>query len=556
MLSRFWFAVGVLSLAIAWLLPNHYPPWMAFHAEFWVFIVLSVLGLWLLRQGTTAFSISRISYLILVIAFVPMIQWSLGQILDLGTAWMCTAYLLGLGAAIELGVHWEKNAPNEAADYLFISVIVAAFVSTLLQIYQLIGWNFAGIWIMHAQNNSRFFANLAQPNQLASLELIGVVGCAWLHYRKHIRATFAILLAAGLLIGIVLTESRTAIINFYILAVLLATIKNNENRDRKWVVFLGLATYFAICIAVVPVVENLLQGTVSHKLRDAAINSDLRPDIWKMFLHASYLRPWLGYGWGQVTMANLTVATTIEGHLGLLNASHNLILDMILWMGYPMAAAVLLSIAWMMWGIVGKCGDALSRCMLGFLIVLVVHAMLELPLHYAYFLLPFGLMLGTLSARTNDGSLPVTKRWPKILLHCTAATLGLLIARDYLIIENNMYRLRFQAQSIQIEPELERRPVWLLNQFNDYFVYALAKPQKNMTDAELNRIRNSVFTMPSGRTLYNLAADLALAGHIDEARNWQLILCTTMDTAICQEAQERWTASGLYAQTGMHWAEK
>ena len=554
LLSSTWFLVGAAALALAWLLPNHYPPWMAFHTEAWSALVLALVSLGVALRARAAVHLSPVALVIAGVALVPLLQLAFGQIVYLGTAWMCALYLAGLALAVQVGAYWQARADDEAVNFIFAAVTGAAAISALLQLYQLAQCEFAGIWVMRVPGQTRFFGNLAQPNQLGTLHLIGALGCGWAYQKKVLPGLVATALCGLILLGLALTGSRTAYINV-LLMVLLALVIYRQPQARKvrWTVA-GLAAWFVLCVVAVPMLETWFDASEStRQMRIAVSASEPRWMIWKMFLAASLQHPWVGWGWGQIPMANFSVAAQFPDGMGQFNASHNLVLDGIIWVGYPLTLGLLGLAAWWAVRLYRRPLDAEVMYRIGFVAVMLVHAMLELPLHYAYFLLPFGIVLGSLDAKAGLLSrLALHRAWLQVLLGLGLLAV-LLTARDYLRIEASSYALRFEDRGIRTDRPFEPPQVTVLDQFSGYFELVRMKPTAGLSDAALQGMRDAVNTTPSARSMFNLAGNLALNGRPDEARLWLVTLCKTMGQENCAEARERWTVAGYPQATGMDW---
>jgi O-antigen ligase len=554
LLNITWFWVAVVALALAWLLPNHYPPWLAFHAEAWSALVLTVVAVGLVVRSSEAIRLSLVALVIGCVALVPLVQLATGQIAYGGTAWMSALYLVGLALAIQVGAYWHSRAGLEPADYLFTAITGAGAVSAILQIYQLMRWDFAGIWVMHVAGQTRFFANLAQPNQLGTLQLLGVLGCGWAYHRRALSGLLAPALCGLLLLGVALTGSRTAYINLLlILGLMLWIYRHPYGSKVRWAIG-GLSIWFLLCVLSVPELEALFDSNESvRQMRTAISTSEPRLEIWRMFISASIEHPWIGWGWGQITTANFSVAEQFPDGLGQFNTTHNLFLDCIIWAGYPIAVTLLGFSVW--WGVClfRRSLDVEALYRVGFIVVMLIHAMFELPLHYAYFLLPFGVMLGTLVLHSEPTGGRTLRREALLLLLLLALLGELITVRDYLRIEAASYALRFEDRGIQTDRSFEPPRVLVLDQFSGYFELVRMKPAVGISKAGLQDMRDAVNATPSARTMFNLAANLGLNGESSEARHWLLTLCKTMNPANCNEARERWIVGGYPQATSISW---
>jgi hypothetical protein len=194
------------------LLPNHYPPWPSFHADAWTATVLALAAAAVIFRTKSATQWHASTVLVLLLVFVPWLQYSADLMTFAGQAWMSTVYLLGLLLALLIGQRWEQAGTEQLAGGLFWAIGVAAVLSVNLQLQTWLGLMGAGIFDLWSMGlaGARPYANFGQPNQLATFLLWGMLACAWGYSSNKIRASVALLLAAFLLLGIALTQSRTA----------------------------------------------------------------------------------------------------------------------------------------------------------------------------------------------------------------------------------------------------------------------------------------------------------------------------------------------------------
>jgi len=106
-------ALLTVALAAGWLLPNHYPPWLAFHSNAWVAAVLLLCAMRALSTTDGAVHISRASAFLLVLALVPCIQFWFGMVHQPSRALLSFLYLLGLAAAFIVGEHWSRAGQDK-----------------------------------------------------------------------------------------------------------------------------------------------------------------------------------------------------------------------------------------------------------------------------------------------------------------------------------------------------------------------------------------------------------------------------------------------------------
>lgn len=551
----FWLAFAALALAWCWLLPNHVPPWLSFHADAWAAIVLTLVSAYVLLKTPHATEWHGLTLLTSAMLVVVVIQYATGLLHSFGVAWINMAYLLGLLVALLAGSAWERVSRLQCADLLFIAVVVGAVVSVGLQIHQWLDLEPAGAWILRS-SGSRHYANMVQPNQLASLLLLGVLGCAWLNRRGWMHRHVAIFLAMCLLFGLALTESRTGWINAVVIGLALLAWRQLPGLGRLPTVAGGLIVFYVTCVLALPTLNELF-GTSGVPVELRSMDDNTRLKIWATMIEAASLRPWFGLGWGQVGHAQflMSVEQMMDG--GTLQSAHNLALDLVLWNGIPIGLTVIALLGWWTWLAIRRVADVFQVIMLLFLAVLTVHAMLEFPLQYAYFLLPTGLMLGALNSSLGFRAFFWTPKWiGSVSILLAAAALAVTI-RDYMRVETSFYGLRFEQRKIQTTIPPTTPDVLVLTQWHDYITLARIDPAQAHEGKDIVWASNLVKTMPSALGMYKLAAMLAFANRPDEAQFWQRVLCKVNHPAQCKIIQDMWVeaSKNLPPIAAIPWAE-
>ena len=70
-MTDFWLAAWAVTLALGWLLPNHYLPWSAFHFDAWSAIVLSLAAAAVLLRARGPMPCHPAAVLVGAVALVP-----------------------------------------------------------------------------------------------------------------------------------------------------------------------------------------------------------------------------------------------------------------------------------------------------------------------------------------------------------------------------------------------------------------------------------------------------------------------------------------------------
>lgn len=539
MKSALWPVMWAVLLQLAWLLPNHYPPWTAFHQDAWAATVLLVGAgaVVLLRPAATP--VHGIALLACLMALVPGLQFAAGLVRSAGNAWVSTAYLLGFALAILVGARWEQARAGHLADYLFTAIFIAAILSVALQFNQWLGMDRLDMWAMGGWYG-RPYANFGQPNQLATFLLWGVLALGWAYVRGRVRGAIAGTAALYLLFGIALTASRASWVGLAVIVALSWYWRALwPDRRAPWVVT-ALGLYFTVCVLSTTWLSvELVGATTAYSAEIARKSGEARPAIWAMFVDAALRQPWFGHGVNQVGQAQLEVALEHRPmHIYFAHA-HNLFLDLVLWLGIPAGLAIS---AWLIgwgWRRFRAVRSAENAMLILFLLVVANHAMLELPLHYAYFLLPVGLMIGMVEARFGARSVLSIGRPALAGLWMVAAVMLSLIVYDYLRIESAFRSLRFEWANIKTAPA-EPPNALVLSQWVDFVRLVRFEPRAGMSEQELRWVRDVAAANAYPGLYHKLGAALALNDRPQEAALWLRRMCHVRPLPQCAAVQQLW----------------
>lgn len=535
------------ALAIGWLLPNHYQPWNTFHSNAWVAAALmlsAAVVLW--RQGGPI-TISWAPVAIAALSAVPWLQWMAG-ILDIaGAALMPSLYLLGLAAAFAFGEWWQRSRPGEPVRLVLTGALIAAIVSFGLLLYQWFGMaseqGMFGIWVFSAPEGSRPYGNLGQPNQMASLLLWGLIGALWWFQSESKRGMQLAALAAAtcVILGIALTESRSALLTLTV-GVLVATVFRHPALQPK--TLRALQVLYVVYLATLFNLETVGRwlGVDSQSTMYARSMGETRLTIWKAALEASWQKPWFGYGWNQANEAFLTVFPSYPKFATFyIEQAHSLPLDLVLWMGWPLAILVLAACAWWLLRVFGSIAKPCHVAACSSLAVMLVHAMLELPLHYGYFLWPFGLLAGALNANIGERA-RITKLSRRAAVAAVAglAAIYSVVVHDYFRVEAAFTELRFQLARVGTGHDETLPPTLLLRDWPAFIAMSRSSPRPGMTDAEIQQWKGLLLYNTSPLAFRKVIGALVLNGRPEEARWWADRSCVVLDASLCKGLMEEW----------------
>jgi len=154
---------------------------------------------------------------------------------------------------------------------------------------------------------------------------------------------------------------------------------------------LGWCFVYFVSVLFLPFCSDVLLLSTGASVRGAI--SMERLELWLQLWQAAMSQPLWGYGWLQVSVAQVAVASGAPVGV-MVEYSHNLLLDLILWNGLVVGCGIILVSILLGGRLLWVSSRMETLCCLLAVGVVMVHAMLEYPLAYAFFLLPVGLFLG------------------------------------------------------------------------------------------------------------------------------------------------------------------
>lgn len=502
----FFSLVAGLLFLLAWLLPNHYLPWLVAYNEFAGFATLIVMGL-ALAGGRVRLSVAAL--VCLSLALVPVLQGVCGVILFSGDALMAAVYMAGFAIMMAAGFEVAKEPELRASVMALFAwtLIVGAAISVWIALRQ---WLMlpGSIWVVDIMPGGRPFANLAQPNNLATLLCMGLAAVLYVFERRMLGAIGASLLALLLIFGVALTQSRTPWLGGFC-AVLWWVWKSRSIAVRLpttgFVAWVGV--YALAILSFHSLAESLYLPSVSLGERAQGMH---RLDLWWQLWQAVMQGPLWGYGWNQVSVAQVGVALAYPVPI-MVEHSHNILLDLLLWNGPILGGAIILfATIWLVrMGWRARTVESLFALLaVGFVLV---HGMLEFPLEYAFFLFPVGLLLGMVEADQRAPAVLSVPRWVSTGVLVMAVGMLGWGWREYQILEEDHRLMRFEAMRVgSLKAEHKAPDVVLLTQLREFIRFARTEASERMSQDELAWMRQVVYRYPYPPSLFRYALALGL----------------------------------------------
>ncbi|MCF9034234.1 PglL family O-oligosaccharyltransferase [Acinetobacter nectaris] len=509
------YAAGIL-LALAWLSPYHYMPWLTFSSEMFTYASLFCL---LAYYWDRALKIPQMQWLWFVIALIPLGQWCFGIELYFSKALLSSCYLFGFGAAAVLGVNLSREVGLEKILKYFASItFYVGLITASIALLQTFGLE-KKLWgVMHLIG-ARPYANFAQPNNMATFLLMSLMASFYLFEKRMIPTWLSVI--GGILMLIVMTwsQSRTPWIASCILTLyVLFKYEAQSYRINKCYIILWPCIYL-LCLVFLPSINHfLVSDGVSHAdlatVTERASTGHARLGIWAQMLYAIREQPWFGYGWNQTSVAQIMGANFIS-HDERTNSAHNIILELLVWNGVILGSLIIAYLSYWIFKLnqAVKTKETLIATLM--VIPVFVHSMLEFPQNYAYFLFPVGFLLGLIQSEIKEGKcITLTSNINTGILVASILLYG-LIWRDYNNAVQTLAESRQHAESGVFKQP--KNNIILLTEYRSRAQWYYLNRFSYVDQQQLNEIRKVVLVSPTNYDLFKYAQLLAFNGQTQQA---------------------------------------
>lgn len=509
-------AFGLLIFASAWLAYDHYRPWVNFHSEALAIFSIGLLAFSRLSRPARQAPMTSPSWLwiLIALAVIPWLQWFAGVSLFAGDALLASLYLCAFAVAVALGYTYARDERGSDLTSIFFLVWVIALISAIIGLLQWLGLQEAlAMYVVQTDFGDRAMGNLGQPNQLATLLLMGLAALVWIYERKHIGGLGLAFGAGFLTLVLVLSQSRAGVVSGLAVAVYL-TWKTSRSamRLRPKQIAIWTASYL-VALQLLPWVHELL---MMAGRRDMSLMRDNgRITIWKQVLAGTLESPWYGFGWNQTPSAHAAGAIAFPGSLTYTNA-HNVVLDLIAWNGIPLGLLLTLMCTYWLASRLLRASEPNGIYALASLIPIGIHSLLEYPFAYAYFLVAGALMVGITEAHHPQSKKRFVLLSRPLLAIFIAAwlALGCRIVYEYVQVEEDFRVVRFENLRIGRTPAEYQPPndIYLLSQLGTMLDASRLRPARNMDPADIEKLRTASLRFAYGALAVRYALSLGLNG--------------------------------------------
>ncbi|KWE90529.1 PglL family O-oligosaccharyltransferase [Burkholderia ubonensis] len=536
--SSFSRSLPLVALAVALIVPyaitNHTYPIPTFYSEFSALALYLLLGasvILLVRTSrpATPFAAPAAFAAPLGFAAVLVAQVALMPLRVPSMNWLAVGYLGAALVAMQAGYALAREQLAEAAARIMAGALliggVFAVFCQVVQLFRLESVLSPFVVVYNIAVERRPYGNMAQANHLATYIAFALAGALYLVQTRRLAVWAWLMLSVVLSGGLALTVSRGPWLQVAVMVVAGFWMARAESRDkpgtpanvraRAWLMPVLLAAVF---VAVNGAVRwaNLhyhlnLAVSAAERMRDAGQIAP-RLALWKYGLAMFREHPLLGVGWGEFPSHQFALARALGG-VEIANNSHDIFIDLLAKSGLlGLGVLVVTLVLWFVRALRALRAPQTSTRVFGFALVgvLLMHALVEYPQQYMFFLLPVMFVIGLLEAKP----LRIVPGRAAFALFALLTFGGLLAAlpvlRDY---------QRAEVLYYGTDPAAQYRdaPSLLFGAWGDYGAATLLTLSRDALPAKLAAHERAIALLPGETVLRRYAVLQALDGRDADA---------------------------------------
>ncbi|KIG03963.1 PglL family O-oligosaccharyltransferase [Caballeronia concitans] len=532
------FAFLCAALTIPFGVVNHTYPIPTFYAEY------TALALYLALGATVALLVPlsepRVPFASPVVALMPLLfglvlvaQTVLLPVAQPSMNWLGGAYLLASFVAVHTGFGLARAGLSEKALRIGAAALIAGglfavFCQTVQMFHAEV--KFAPFVVAYnVATERRMFGNMAQANHLATVIAFALAGALYLVQTRRLPVVVWVAVSAVLSFGLALTVSRGPWLQTAVIVVagwwmafaqgrpnaaddLDAPARNGRRDMRAWLIPVALGVLFVAVNAGVRWANVRFQldlaQSAAERMQDA---NQIAPRLalWKYGWTMFKTHPILGVGWGEFPRYQFDLVRELGG-VEIANNAHDIFIDLLAKTGLlGMGVLVVGIVLWLIR--VLRAPHTPARIFgLSLLGVLVMHALVEYPQQYMFFLMPAMLVIGLLETRP----MRLVARPLSYGVYVVLVAGGLIALyptmRDYNRAEVLYYGSRPAEQ-------YRNDPSFLFGAWGEYGAATLLPMNAQNLEAKLAAHRQAIALLPGETVLRRYAVLQALAGQRKEA---------------------------------------
>ena len=424
-----WWGLLVLAalFCVPFLMNVRTGPLAGFHIENTAFILALLAALLAACGGGFRVALPRASYYFMMLALFWWVQARWMALPFQGNSDMVAAVFIGVALLAWAVRFWVLCFGQERVLAVIAwGLVVGALLQSAVMVMQFADWEHYFHGVVSHTSSQNIFGQLGQRNHLGHYMLWGVLAAAYLWSSRQIRPMLGLVLTVWLGISMGLVGSRSVIVYAVVVSALAVVwrLRGGAAINRAVLIVLFAMVWVAMMqLGVVKWLALLDTATVHSGLeRVLASGGEVDPARnfeWRKALRVFQTSPWWGHGWNSYSLQGFLMDAQPEflqrPHSNVLfTHSHNIILQLLAEMGAVGTALVVGGFAWVLRPYFRQPERTEPLFLLGMLAVSLCHSLLEYPLWYVYFLVPFAVLMSvTEPGRPAVHSVQLgSRRWP------------------------------------------------------------------------------------------------------------------------------------------------
>jgi O-antigen ligase len=550
--SRISLALLGLMVSLPFLNFHHSLPLPTFYTEWMAFALGTAALIALARERQTG--LPFLSLGLIGLALVLLIQIAVGTVAYAERSLLGALYVLWAALLVWLGAHLREHCGLERVGLVLqVSVAFGGFLVAITGFVLQYQIDWLGVRLVSGDGSDGMFGSLAQRNHFANYLGCALASVVFLFGRRRLNLPLATLLAAPIVLGLVLSISRSAWIYVLLVSILACWTFWVGDRGRRkplavfsllmLILFAGLsvvlvyAPWLGGAGAQTPTLGGRWMQTVASDSAQLGVQIRiyLLKEAWAMFAG----HPFLGVGFGEFAWNLLEHDAAFDGsHSPMTSHAHNVLLDLLAETGLPAALCVIVPLGLWLRSVPWSKMDLDTGWILTLIAIQAAHSMVEYPLWHANFLGLTAVLLGAAPqplvalrfSRFRQAAL-----W--LVLAAGIAVLGMVFSdyrkfeRWYLQAEGSQQRNQPLSEA-QLKDFADQRAASLFAGYYDLLASELLVLNRENLDAKLELNTYALRFAPIPDAVFRQAVLLSLKGEHERARSVLSRLATMYPNAL------------------------
>jgi O-antigen ligase len=523
------FVLLALAMVVPYAVTNHTYPIPTFYSEFtalslYLFVGAALAWLSSSARREAALATPVVALVPLLFGLLLVVQTFVLRLEQPSMNWLGAGFLLAAFMATHAGYGFARaNLADEALRWMAWALLTGGLFAVFCQVVQLFHAETRFAPFVVAYNvtvDRRPFGNMAQANHLATVIAFALAAAMYLVQTRRLNVLLWTVVSSIYVLGQALTVSRgpwlqtgVVIVAGFWMAVAVARRDGTTRKTKRpWVTPIALLVLFVIVNVAVRwanVRYHLgLDVSAAHRFQDVGQIAP-RLAMWKYGWTMFKEQPWLGVGWGEFPRHQFDLVKTL-GDVEIANNSHDIFVDLLAKTGVIGLGVVLIGLlAWLVR--VLRVPHTAARVFgLALIGVLLMHALVEYPQQYMFFLLPAMFVFGLLETETVGFVSPRVS----LGLHAAIVVAGLValvpIYRQYARAEVLYYGSHPAEQ-------YGAAPSFMFGAWGEYGMATLLPIDSTDLPLKLAMHEQAIALLPGETVLRRYAALQALDGRLEDA---------------------------------------